>query len=620
MATAGSMTDSYGTLAYGVALGVLAMTAVSFIAIGVRRPYGPSRPFMLAFAAMTAISALAAWNLVELHTSSTVEEYTDNFEVFGLLGLFAAVSIVLVVAAWTGAIPRWALIGFGVSSVVVGIFQFALPNGLLADEITALRSVELFGETFVVHEATTSPWRPLLDVYLVASVMMILVALAIHFRRGRRAESVVMSAGLVVLLAVGAYDSLVDEGVVDTPYLAPFGGVVIAIAGAVLVSGRISRAEAQIARHSVELEQMVVERTAALIAANDDLNEQLARQRVTVRRLETLTEQFERSNQVVGPGVDAAETRMLIASVLETLGSMLGLRRAALRLDVVDETDALPSISEWIDERIGASVESVTIAEPVIMEGEVLGSLEVASMEAVRLGDEELRYVRLAAKHLAGFVHRAELESVIAANAVDVERHRIARDLHDSVTQRLYSVAFLAEAAERQLETEPVAARDTVQRIRTLLLTSLSELRVLLFELQPQSLDSTRFPQLIEQLVDTVGAGVDADVEADVDEIPVLPRDVKLGMYRLAQESLSNAVRHSGADSISVRVCHHQGVTTMAVRDSGVGFDLARVERGHGLRNLEDRAASIGARVHIESTTDVGTEVTVDWEPVAVTS
>ncbi len=154
-----------------------------------------------------------------------------------------------------------------------------------------------------------------------------------------------------------------------------------------------------------------------------------------------------------------------------------------------------------------------------------------------------------------------------------------------------------------------------MERIRALLLLSLSELRVLLFELQPQSLDSTRFPQLVEQLVETVAAGADARVEADLDEIPVLPRDVKLGMYRLAQESLSNAVRHSGANSIVVRVWCDEGMTTLAVRDTGCGFDPDRVRRGHGLRNLEERAASIGANLCINSAVDDGTEVTVTWSP-----
>ena len=163
----------------------------------------------------------------------------------------------------------------GIATVVVGTLQLVVSDGLLADVIVELRSVELFGETFVVHEASTSAWRPVLDIYLIATFLMIVASLAVHFRRGRRAESVVMSIGLIVLLGFAAYDSLVDEGVVDTPYLTPFGGVVIAVAGAVLIASRLSRAERQVAEQSVRLEQTVVERTAALIAANDELNEQL---------------------------------------------------------------------------------------------------------------------------------------------------------------------------------------------------------------------------------------------------------------------------------------------------------------------------------------------------------
>ena len=608
------MTTAYGTLAYGVSLGVQAMASVLFVSIGLRRSRGSGRPFMFSFALLTGLGALGAWNVVGMHTSSSVGEYREAFEAFGVIGLLTAVSVVLVVATWTDNIPRWALLTFGIATVVVGTLQLVVSDGLLADVIVELRSVELFGETFVVHEASTSTWRPVLDVYLLAAFLMIVVSLAVHFRRGRRAESAVMSVGLIVLLGFAAYDSLVDEGVVGTPYLAPFGGVVIAVAGAVLVSGRLSRAERQVAEHSVRLEQTVVERTAALIAANDELNEQLARQRLTMRRLELLTEGFERSNQLVGPGADTDDARGVVTSLLGTLGTVLGLRRADLRLNGVDPSDALPAVSEWVSgpSEPAGGVDDVVI-EVVAMEGLTLGTLEVVPGPSVSFGDEERRYVRLAAKHLAGFVHRTELDSMIAANAVDVERHRIARDLHDSVTQRLYSAAFLADAAQRQLSSGSGDAEDTVRRIRSLLLTSLSELRVLLFELQPQSLDATRFPQLIEQLVETVAAAVDGDVEADVDEIPALPRAVKLGLYRLAQESLSNAVRHSGARSIAVRVGHDQETTFLVVSDTGTGFDTECTTQGHGLRNLEERAASIGAELLIDSRSDVGTTVTVNW-------
>jgi len=608
------VTTAYGTLAYGVSIGVLAMTAVLFVAIGLRPPRGPGLPFMISFAFLTGLGALSAWNIVDMHTSSSVGEYLIAFDAFGVIGLLSVVAVVLVVATWTDNVPRWALLTFGVATVVVGVLQLVVSDGLLADEIVALRPVELFGETFVVHVASTSSWRPVLDLYLLGSLLLVIVALVVHFRRGQRAESAVMSIGLIVLLGFGAYDSLVDEGVVDTPYLAPFGGVVIAVAGAVLISGRLARAERQIAEHSVRLEQTVVERTVALIAANDDLNDQLARQRLTMHRLERLTEEFERSNQLVGPGVGADETRSVIASLLATLGTLLGLRRVELRLDDTETSDALPAVSEWstVDSALAGGSDDPVI-ETVVMEGQVLGSLEVVARQSPPFGDEERRYVRLVAEHLAGFVHRTELDSMIAANAVDVERHRIARDLHDSVTQRLYSVAFLADAAQRQVATESDEVHGTIQRIRTLLLTSLSELRVLLFELQPQSLGSTRFPQLVEQLVETVAAGVDGDVQADVAEIPVLPRDVKLGLYRLAQESLSNAVRHSGADAITVRVGHDQGATVLVVSDTGCGFDPDHVDQGHGLRNLRERAASFGAELSIDSATGVGTTVTITW-------
>ncbi len=611
------MTTAYGTLAYGVSLGVQALTSVLFVSIGLRRSRGAGRPFMFSFALLTGLGAFATWNIVDMHTSSSVGDYREAFEVFGVIGLLSVVSVVLVVATWTGNVPRWALVAFGIATVVVGTLQLVVSDGLLADVIVELRSVELFGEIFVVHEASTSAWRPVLDVYLLASLLMVVVSLAVHFRRGRRAESAVMSVGLIVLLGFAAYDSLVDEGVVGTPYLAPFGGVVIAVAGAVLISGRLSRAERQVAEHSVRLEQTVVERTAALIAANDELSEQLARQRLTMRRLERLTEEFERGNQLVGPGAGAEETRGVVVSLLETLGTLFGLRRVDLRLNDTDASDALPAVSEWVadpsDPSEPAGGSDDVVIETVAMEGQTLGTLDVVPGPSVPFGDEERRYVRLAAEHLAGFVHRTELDSMIAANAVDVERHRIARDLHDSVTQRLYSVAFLADAAQRQLSTGSSDAEDTVRRIRSLLLTSLSELRVLLFELQPQSLDATRFPQLIEQLVETVAAGVDGDVEAHVAEIPVLPRHVKLGMYRLAQESLSNAVRHSGAGSIAVRVGHDQGTTFLVVSDTGSGFDPERVTQGQGLRNLEERAGSIGAELLIDSHSAVGTTVTVNW-------
>jgi len=621
------MTTAYGTLAYGLAGGVVAMAAVYFGAIGTRGPAGPGRPFMFSFMLSSVIVALSAWNLVVMQTSSSVEEYSSQFQLFGLLGLAGITAIVALVATWTQAIPRWALIAFGLATIVVLAVQLVLPNGLLIDEITGLRDVDLFGERFVVQEGPRSPWRPLLDIYLLGTVVLIVAALIVRHRRGARADTVVIAVGLAVLLGFSGYDSLVDEGVVDTPYLSPFGGVFIAVAGAVLVSDRIARAERSLGTRAAELEQTVVERTAALVAANDDLAERLELENRTVRRLERLTSRFETSNQLSGPGSDLDETSEVLGAVLATLGEVLDASRVEFRLDQSDgasESEVLPRRVEWCDDATGVNgtadpspvgVPSAT-TEAVVIEGRELGSIEIQPRAGAPFGVDEHRYLRLTSEHLAGFVKRVELNELIAANAVDIERHRIARDLHDSVTQRLYSVAFLADAAQRQLLTEPQLVADTVGRIRSLLRTSLSELRVLLFELRPQSLDAARLPQLIEQLVDTVATGADVHVEADVQQIPALPREAKLGMYRLAQEALSNAVRHSGADSVTVSVSHDDGVTTLAVRDGGDGFEPQRVSGGHGLQNLRERASSIGADLAIDSRVGDGTDVVIRWAPV----
>lgn len=618
------MTTAYGTFAYGAAGGVLAMAVVYFAGIGLRRPAGPGRPSMLAFMAASAVGALSAWNLLVMQTSPTIETYAPHFQVFGFIGLAGVVTTVALVATWTDTMSRWGIALFGMASAVVAVFQLVLPDGLLIGEITGLRAVELLGEGFVVQEGPQSPWRPVLDAYLIGTFVLIVATLVGHYRRGARRDTTLVTIGLVILIAFNAFDSLVDEGLVDTAYLSPFGSVFIAVAGAILVSGRTSRAERQLARHASELEQTVVERTAALVAANDDLAAQLDLELRTVRRLEMLTAQFESSNQVSGPGIDLDETTEVLRSMLATLGRLLDAARVEFRLDRLDgvsESKVLPESIVWLDDgdvaddaaaRDVFSAECPT-TEPVVIEGRELGSIEIAPRPPASFGAEERRYLRLTSKHVAGFVKRIELNELIAADAVDIERHRIARDLHDSVTQRLYSVAFLADAAQRQIANEPALVDDTLVRIRSLLRTSLSELRILLFELQPQSLDAARLPQLVEQLVDTVGTGADMRVEADVEPIPPLPRDAKLGLYRLAQEALSNAVRHSGSGDVTVSVSHDCGVTTLTVRDSGDGFDPGAVERGNGLDNLEQRAASVGADLVIDSRVGDGTDVVIRW-------
>ena len=195
------MTLGLGTLAYGLAAGALAATAAVFAFIAMQRRRS-ERPFLalgLFALAMTASTVVT----VRLQKSNSIEEYADLLKLFGMVNLLTLVAMVGLVAAWTRAVPRPIIVAFLGASAMIAVLQVVLPEGLLAMEITGLREVRLFGEPFVVHEASSSPWRPALDVYLLATLVLIGAALWQSLRRGPRAEAIVLAVGFTMFIGVG---------------------------------------------------------------------------------------------------------------------------------------------------------------------------------------------------------------------------------------------------------------------------------------------------------------------------------------------------------------------------------------------------------------------------------
>ena len=188
-------------------------------------------------------------------------------------------------------------------------------------------------------------------------------------------------------------------------------------------------------------------------------------------------------------------------------------------------------------------------------------------------------------------------------------------ELHDSVTQRMYSVAFLAAAAVHQASLGgPDDGTDEMpqllRRIRELILSSLAELRVLLLELRPHSLVETEMPVLLEQLADNFAGGCDADIVITASRTPDMTITAKSALYRICQEALSNACRHSDADEITIRIADDDGVV-LTISDDGIGFDPQSVTRGAGLDNLRARADAIDAAFDITSRPGEGTTIEV---------
>ena len=206
----------------------------------------------------------------------------------------------------------------------------------------------------------------------------------------------------------------------------------------------------------------------------------------------------------------------------------------------------------------------------------------------------------------------ADLRGQAAELAAGQERAHLARELHDSVTQALFSMGLTARSLEILLEKDPTGAREKLAELRDLQRDALAEMRTLIFELRPSSLEQEGLVQAIRNHASAVGARTGLAVTVEADSVGRLAAEAEEALYRIAQESLHNVVKHAGASVAHIRVKQADGVVVLTVVDDGDGFDPDQVGRGHlGLVGMRQRAERVGAHVGIASKPGGGTRVTV---------
>jgi two-component system nitrate/nitrite sensor histidine kinase NarX len=194
------------------------------------------------------------------------------------------------------------------------------------------------------------------------------------------------------------------------------------------------------------------------------------------------------------------------------------------------------------------------------------------------------------------------------------ERSRLARDLHDSVTQMLFSSSLIAEVLPRLWERDQDAARQSLEDLRLLARGASAEMRALLVELRPDALGENKLADLLHQVAESLTARTQIPITLTVEGEHVLPPDVRVAVYRIAQQALSNATRHAGPSSIALRLKVGPEGVELDIRDDGCGFDLAGVRPGHfGLSTMRERADGIGATLSVDSAPGIGTQVAVSW-------
>jgi signal transduction histidine kinase len=199
-----------------------------------------------------------------------------------------------------------------------------------------------------------------------------------------------------------------------------------------------------------------------------------------------------------------------------------------------------------------------------------------------------------------------------------LERHRIARDLHDSVSQSLFSTSLHVRAAQRALALEGLDATgpmgEELSEIGQLTQGALAEMRALIFELRPGALAEEGLVAAFSKQALALGAreGLVIEVDGPAEHLPLEPQ-VEEQLYRLGQEALANVVKHARASSATVRIATKDDTVSMEVSDDGCGFDPAAVGRGHfGLRSMQGRVADLGGRLHVISSLGHGTVLRVE--------
>ena len=197
---------------------------------------------------------------------------------------------------------------------------------------------------------------------------------------------------------------------------------------------------------------------------------------------------------------------------------------------------------------------------------------------------------------------RAEkgLERQMKERVIIEERSRLARDLHDAVTQTLFSASLIADVLPRIWERNQDEGRRRLEELRQLTRGALAE---------------AEMGDLLRQLAESVTGRARVAVEVKEEGVCDLPPDVKVALYRIAQEALNNVAKHAGASQAQVAfACGAQEPVSLRIRDNGRGFDPASVPPEHlGLGIMRERAAAVGARLTIRSEVGRGTEIVVEW-------
>jgi signal transduction histidine kinase len=293
------------------------------------------------------------------------------------------------------------------------------------------------------------------------------------------------------------------------------------------------------------------------------------------------------------------------------LGAMLEERTAYRTEDIHDD----PRFRGWWPRR-HPDMRSFLGVPIVAPDGAIIGAFyltEKRDADAFDAEDQEM--IELLAAHASIAITNARLYEQSRELSILSERNRLALELHDVVSQKLFSVTLTAEAAATEIDRDPAQARALLIRLRELAGEALEELRSLILGLRPPELERDGLEGALRKEVEMLsrvhGIGIDLELGHEVR----LDSERELAVLRIAHEAIQNALRHARAGHVLVRVTPRDGGMTVEVTDDGIGFDpdAADIRSRHlGLTSMEERARELHGHLQIHSAPGAGTTVRLD--------
>ncbi|HVU15079.1 MAG TPA: GAF domain-containing protein [Phototrophicaceae bacterium] len=253
------------------------------------------------------------------------------------------------------------------------------------------------------------------------------------------------------------------------------------------------------------------------------------------------------------------------------------------------------------------------VAAPILERETVVGFLLLLSRTPNFFVPEHASLLQTFAAQAAIAIQNAHAHEGAQALAVVNERHRLARELHDAVTQTLFSANMIADTLPRLWDNIPDPARTQLEQLQMLTRGALAEMRTLLLELRPEYLANMDLEAQIRQLLDALRARKRMNIQFTAQTEGLVPSAVRIAFYRIAQEALNNVVKHAHASEVRVTLEARQNHLRLVVQDNGLGFSQKGTPTGLGLNFMTERADEVGAQIDIATLPKVGTRITVTW-------